>query len=291
MAVIGIAAAFALIDGFRAIGSDHVEYLLADAGQIATLRLNYALVATVNHHPLSYYWSLMVEEHFYLVLPAFLLLVSRKDLRLALLWAIIIAASLARPFLAGEQDVGAAMRTIVYTSHFAVDFLAAGVLVALWAIPDGVKQLDRYRVPIRILGAGLMLMIFGLGRAGANLFTYAMPLLLAVAALLVLLAAIDRQLLFPAGIAATVLGYIGSRSYGIYLLHYPVLLSFRTVPFFALMGLRGRALVAVELLFVALITVALAEVCYRVIERPCIARGAALAASMRDRPSPVRAGL
>ena len=39
-------------------------------------------------------------------------------------------------------------------------------------------------------------------------------------ALLVLLAAIDRQLLIPAGIVATVLGYIGSRSYGIYLPHY-----------------------------------------------------------------------
>ncbi len=82
-------------------------------------------------------WSLSIEEHFYLLLPFFLILIRKTETRTQWIILLIFAALIARMltyriYSIGENFPNAAlMKIIYYPFHNRMDALAVGVLVAL----------------------------------------------------------------------------------------------------------------------------------------------------------------
>ena len=185
--------------------------------------------ATQAPSAVQHYWSLSVEEQFYLVWPAVLLLIGLVAVRGA--WsmrvrliassacmAAIVVASFGYATIIGRSDPITA-----YFSTFArVWELGVGALVAIAATKLG-------RIPDRFAGvtawSGLVLIAVGVAvcatdSADFRPWTLAVPV---TGAALVLIGGMNRtpQFFFPLTNRVSV--YLGDMSYSLYLWHFPVL--------------------------------------------------------------------
>jgi peptidoglycan/LPS O-acetylase OafA/YrhL len=281
MAAVSIVTALALHSGYRMIGIGSLAPFWRDLEMIATLRLNYGLVDEIRQHPLAIFWSLMVEEHFYLALPLILIGVRSFRLRTVLAVAIVVGTvAVLRPIqFSTNEPLDVVMRRILYATHLALDFFSAGLLVAIFDAVRGRLNLWAWRLPLRLLSMGLMLFIVGIGQSwtGGDLLLL-MPGLLAASTALVFLAAQDGGVVLPPGPLRSVLRYLGSRSYGLYLFHYPILLWFQYVA----RGLASSTVLDIwdflPVFGAMASTVALVEFLHGRLEQPLIDRGTALAA-------------
>lgn len=204
------------------------------------------------------YWSLSLEEQFYILFPALFILLRR---RLWWLFGILIAIQIMLP-----------LRSI-WWMVFRSDAICLGVFIAL--VSQGLHwQAWRQwasKIPawcgLLILCAGIALMGF-LG--GTNKWTsHYMSFIVITSAVLVVLAASDTGALMPPGRVKNLLTAVGARSYGIYLAHIPVYFAVREI--FHRLDLQLPATSASVFFYVVLASVLLiivVEVVYRYIEMP-----------------------
>jgi len=170
---------------------------------------------------LTHLWSLAVEEHFYLALAVFFPLFARRRgsprLLAAILVAVLVAALALRIWGAthGVSDV-----RLQWRSHFRVDSLAAGVLLALLSIhwPERFDRLRRRRwLLLGTLAAGTahLLVVGKQGPIGTTVgFTVAYVTAGALLLLLYRAAWVPRARWVTAPVA-----FLGRYSYGIYIWH------------------------------------------------------------------------
>lgn len=225
------------------------------------------------------YWSLSLEEQFYIVLPLAVLL-FRKHLAKGL--AVIVLAQL---FL-HRPNFGDGILWWVRT-----DALALGVLLAMlertkwYAIlePKFLAQ-RRYGAPL-VAFVVLMLALAQGTPAKIDPVFFSTGMIALIAALLVLVASYNRGYIVRGRALKPVLLWIGSRSYALYLIHFtmiPVtLLVWRHIEpqgtvFGASYGLRFT------LTWLAL-TGTFAELNYRLVETPLRRKGRELAARITGR--------
>jgi peptidoglycan/LPS O-acetylase OafA/YrhL len=173
----------------------------------------------------DHFWSLAIEEQFYLVWPAALRRLTRTG-ALALCGAAIGTALLVRTWLVlSRGDVTAALAL----TPARMDCLAVGAIIALVARgPDGLSGLTRYAG--RLLGAGgaaLALLLLwrrtvsntdvGMATVGYTVvaFFWGSVLVSALAG-----GRVSRAF------SGAMIRWIGRRSYALYVLHYPILLAF-----------------------------------------------------------------
>jgi peptidoglycan/LPS O-acetylase OafA/YrhL len=180
---------------------------------------------------LGHFWSLAVEEHYYLLWPAVVFLFDRKSL-MAICLGMILLALPCRLFLLQE---GRPLAAWVLTPC-RMDELAAGSFLALAARgPGGIRRL----VPYAWLAggmSGLVIVTIGLSSSvngsGSGLGRY--PVLACFFGALVLLGvAAGRRSVLGFTLNSRVLVFFGRYSYGLYVFHAllaPVFETFFPVP-------------------------------------------------------------
>ncbi|MDI2592890.1 acyltransferase [Pseudomonas sp. N3-W] len=212
------------------------------------------------------YWSLSLEEQFYLLFPL-LILVCRKHL----VWALV--ALVAVQLFTLRTPILMVVRT---------DALALGILLAMWsAQPSYVRWEPTF---LRRPWAGisvLLVLALALSVMATDRFTftnYRIGAIAVLSAVLVWLASYNRDYLLPAGRLKSLMSWVGSRSYGIYLIHIPAYLLVREFTFrlqaAQLPNPAGHPILT--LLLAGALIVLLSELNYRFVEMPMRNRGAAL---------------
>lgn len=199
------------------------------------------------------YWSLSLEEQFYLLLPLVIVLLPARRL-VALVVVVIVAHALwDRPIFS-------------LAWYVRPDSLLWGVLLALLG-----QHFDRSGLPARLaavpgrslLSILLLAVLAWLPVKGAELFAgvSTVAVIALVSALLVWLAACD------AGIEpGAFLLWMGSRSYALYLVHYPIYALVQLL-LFPTAGSSGPELALYALCAMSMIGLA-AEATYRLVEMP-----------------------
>lgn len=209
--------------------------------------------------PVTHFWSLGVEEQFYVVWPAMLVLVlavlrrrGRLDRILSVLVALWVITAVSAPLTARWWSPDAAYYA---TWARASEVFAGAVLAGLLArrsLPPWCKWL----APFALVVMAVATVVTPAGHGWV--FQGGLPLFSIVSALLI--AGLQVPGLTRALVSVRPLVWVGQLSYGIYLFHWPVFVMLDE----ARTGLDGVSLVAVRLA----VTLACAIVSYYVLEHP-----------------------
>ena len=244
----------------------NLEATVAGVLQVANLR--FAETFGRSEYGASFvYWTLSLEEQFYLILPL-LVLVTRRFLPYLLLAIVLIQVLSTRTLL-----------TVV----FRTDAIALGVLLAIWS-QHSTHAMVRPIFLSRNWGAGTLVMaglFFCMGVVGSEVLhvvSYKFSLFAFLSVLLVWLASYDMDLFIPAGPLKRLLLWIGTRSYAIYLIHIPAFYLTREIWFRLRPGVApGEELFFPFVLTTAALLILLSELNYRLIETPFRQRGSRIA--------------
>jgi peptidoglycan/LPS O-acetylase OafA/YrhL len=215
--------------------------------------------------PVLHFWSLAIEEQFYLVLPLVvvgLLAAGRGSRRpLAVALGVATVASLAWSAVVVGRSVDAA-----YYSTFtrAAELLLGALLALVLVAPRVQRGVGSPRVQRAVLGGGLVALVACVAAwasvSQTDLWLYRGGLGVYALLTAVLILAVMQPGPLKAAVANPVLRWLGRISYGAYLYHWPIFLwltPLRTgLSEWPLFGLRMA------------VTLAAAELSYRLIEHP-----------------------
>jgi peptidoglycan/LPS O-acetylase OafA/YrhL len=265
--------------------------------------LDYANIRTMFVYGRGYvgsafhYWSLSLEEQFYLLFP-FVAFLARRRLPL-----VLAAIVLAQFFIYRNGPYSSVTFNMIKS-----DALSLGVLLAIWSGQASYRRLEPKgleRPLLQYLLPPLFLVVFSAltGAAWGPVQTR-VGLAAVMAAGVVWLASYDRDILFPPGPLKRVFCWMGTRSYGLYLIHVPAFAFARELWFRVDPRYQDASLAHALILFFTgfPLLFALAELNYRFLETPLRRRGARISEAMRQRhlarrsaaagqPAPARPGV
>ncbi len=213
------------------------------------------------------YWSLSLEEQFYLLLPLVVLLTRRWLVPLLLL---IVAWQLLQE------------RTLAMIV-FRCDGLLLGVLLAIWsrhpsyqrARPGFIERLPlRGTLPLLLI---LLCMVL-LGSDELRIASHRMSWIALLSVLLVWLASYNGNYFLPVPLRVLMV-WLGARSYAIYLIHIPAFFLTREIwMYLEPAQAADNSFLLRYLLTAGVLILLLSELNYRLLEMPLRKRGARLAA-------------
>ena len=245
--------------------------------RLKTFTYNYAITRGAAQD-IVHFWSLNVEEHFYLLLPAFLILVPRTKFRIgALVFGVLVVVTLFRWLVPVDADPYVVWRFLNFSSHTRFDGLLLGVLIAI------IQKQGRFRGETPksgergagIFAATVAFVVVACVRHpfhDAEVVQIGHLIATVASAVLVVIAAYDQDHIFPFPGTGRALEIVGARAYPLYLLHHPIgrAFDFLLRDKFSALGNAGTVL-----FFGALLTLifGVAELCHRFIELPLLEVG------------------
>ncbi|HMH36451.1 MAG TPA: acyltransferase family protein, partial [Streptosporangiaceae bacterium] len=177
--------------------------------------------------PFDHLWSLAIEEQFYLIWPLIVLcVIVRLDARRARVTCALTGAAVSALVMAIQYTPGGDPSAVYYGTGTHASALLIGAALALaWplrrlaAIPAAhARRLDMAGI------AGLVVLAWAVGHfSGSDPVVYPVGLLLAALAAAGLVAAAAGHGVIAALTSIQPLRWVGVRSYGIYLWHWPVI--------------------------------------------------------------------
>ncbi len=184
---------------------------------------------------MTHYWSLAVEEHFYLLWPLIVWLSSRRQIAAVAVLAIVVSIALRAAVYAGGMDITQATGL----TPLRLDGLAAGAIASLWLrAPVSPRTITRSAwAVLGIMGLILLGTIVGrhtLFQYDPVLWVFGYTLVAGVAAAGILAAMAPG--LLRSVLSIGVLRWFGKYSFGLYVWH----------PIIAVVILHSRAALVVE---------------------------------------------
>lgn len=253
----------------------NLEASVAAVLQVANIRFAQAFMQW-EYGSSFVYWSLALEEQFYLLFPL-LILLSRRWLPYVLLGLVALQLFMPRS---------------VMLMMFRTDALALGVLIALWSAQPSYRRLQPALLACRGLGVGVLLVLLlclcALGSEPLTMFSMRIGAIALLAAALVWLASYDQNFLWPDGAFKRLMIWFGTRSYAIYLIHIPAFFFTREIYYrlYPQQGDFGDSFFYPFVLTAAVLIVVLSELNYRLIECPLRERGKQIAQRLFAKPAP-----
>jgi peptidoglycan/LPS O-acetylase OafA/YrhL len=253
----------------------NLEASVAAVLQVANIRFAQAFMQW-EYGSSFVYWSLALEEQFYLLFPL-LILLSRRWLPYVLLGLVALQLFMPRS---------------VMLMMFRTDALALGVLIALWSAQPSYRRLQPALLARRGLGVGVLLVLLlclcALGSEPLTMFSMRIGAIALLSAALVWLASYDRNFLWPDGAFKRLMIWFGTRSYAIYLIHIPAFFFTREIYYrlYPQQGDFGDSFFYPFVLTAAVLIVVLSELNYRLIECPLRERGKQIAQRLFAKPAP-----
>ena len=215
-------------------------------------------------------WSLAVEEQFYLIWPllltGILVIVRRPVARALFAWAGALASAAA---MLAIYAPGSDPSLVYYGTDTHASALMIGAALALtWPLAKVAAARGRVRLGLDIAGAaGLVILAWAVWHlAGANPVVYPYGLMLAALASGAVILAAAAPGRIGTMLSAKPLRWLGIRSYGIYLWHWPVI-AITT-------GIAPRAATSVPARLIdAVLPIGLAAASWRWLEEPILRNG------------------
>jgi peptidoglycan/LPS O-acetylase OafA/YrhL len=237
-----VVSAAALVSNFR-FASQAVDYFATD----------------VPPSPVLHFWSLSLEEQYYIIIPLLMFALTRLQLFRHYLWPIVLwsvfgLSLLYCIYLTPVSQPAAYFQTFSRAWQFALGGLLSLHLNRLNQLPDKLLSV------LSIIGCLAVVVSFSTLRDTVD-YPGLLALLPTVAAVLLLLCG-SKVGLLKAALSTPLLGWIGDRSYSIYLWHWPVVVFLPTTS------------ILYKLAELALI-ILLSEMAFRFVEQP-IHKGAVL---------------
>lgn len=258
-----------------AFGSIHANLMATLAGMFDVANFRFADAFFRYEYGTSFvYWSLSLEEQFYLLLPLLVLALHRR------IGLLMVGIFLLQLYL---------FRTPLLMS-VRTDALALGVLLAIVAPSVTYAKLSP-RLLLRLgwlrilLPALLLAILAALASADLGGWRFRISAIAVLSAALVWLASYDCDYLLPEGWCKGLLVWIGARSYAIYLIHVPAYFLWREL-YFRLGNPDGTPLHPSAWLLAVLASgmiALLADLNYRYLEQPLRQRGRRIADRFRQR--------
>ena len=255
-----------------AFGTFRINLEAAVAGVLQVANVRFADVFMNRPYGASFvYWSLSLEEQFYLLFP-FMIVLARRYL--AHFLVVLVVAQLF------------SVRTPVLMA-FRTDALALGILLALWTQHSTYQLfkpvfLARWKFGVLIL-TGILLCMSILGSGSLNVVPIKVGLIALLSVLLVWIASYGSGLLCFSWPLKSLFVWFGGRSYAIYLIHVPVFFFIREIWGLIYPGQHASSQYFYHFVITAALLICiLSEINYRAIESPLRRKGAMIAARMQD---------
>ncbi len=233
--------------------------------------------------PNAVYWSLALEEQFYFLLPVFLLCVTAFRWRVGLLLALI-----ALQFGLDRNMFGTP--TSAMLNSFRLDAMMWGVLLCLAGRTPLLRQFEPTFLAtsawMRLAFAAVLFYLLGAIPGQLIAMPVAVGLVAIVALLLVWVASYQQGYLYCPALLSRPLLWLGSRSYGLYVIHICAYHLSREIwyRYAAAQGVELDKSFTPELVVTALaIALVASELNYRFIEEPLRRKGARIARERLER--------
>lgn len=218
---------------------------------------------------LSIYWSLSIEEQFYIIFPLVLIFLSKKKVLAVLLTAAVFQLLLPRPV---DQS------KIIFMVRY--DALILGCFIYLWTFTSHYLNLrERLANKSKILFAAQILLFLAIMAIPVHMRgVWCMVGILDICCCLIVAISVLQLKAFEfRSLAGKVFGYMGARSYAIYLCHIPVAFFLLSVD--SLLGTHWapQKIMGYQIFGTMILIFVAAEMSYQLIEKPLRKRGRVLA--------------
>lgn len=243
----------------RRLGSDVAWSALSAANWLQVIRsIDYLAWDESQRSTLMHFWSLAVEEQFYLAWPLVLWWLAPADGRPRRAAAVVLLAALSLAYCASLSRTDLTLAFFSTPARAWELLVGAGLALARWPARAAAAA-PRPLAAAGLLGIGLSAAIFSEETVHPGIATL-LPVLSTALVIAAAPAADARGGALGRVMALPLLQAVGARSYSIYLWHWPVLIV-------GALALGGR-LTWVSTAALLLLALALAEVAYRTVETP-----------------------
>jgi peptidoglycan/LPS O-acetylase OafA/YrhL len=235
-----------------------------------------------NHYFLDHFWSLSVEEQFYIFWPLLILLVPEKALKKLALGFIVLGPIFRLIFLliyqSGEfRFLASPVEWFVYPLPFShIDAFAFGALISRYSIPQAKKQFFLLLGLLPVIGYATQYFATGeIGEISAlgfpiflgNAYQYIWGYTLLNYFFAVTICVVAKEGMFVRFLDWKPMQYLGKISYGLYVYHFPIYWFAANVRDLGLSESATRALTAL-ITFAG--TLLLASASYHLMEKPIL---------------------